>query len=228
MDDDDWTISGNNVYSAVSGNVGIGNTSPAYKLDVLGDRIRLMDGDGDWIAMRTDGSSDFLDISYAGGSLAIQGSSAGDNIVLNPSQTNNVGIRTWIPVYDLDVNGDIRATGDVYYGGSVGNTDGTAYSKPDFVFSEDYQSLSIDEVEYFLEEQNHLPWVTSAKKEKEENGEVTNMTRLAFETLEAIENLQLQVIELNKMLKDQQAIMDMQATEIAALKAQMPRFDESE
>jgi len=32
--DADWTIAGNNVYSAVSGNVGIGITSPLYKLSI--------------------------------------------------------------------------------------------------------------------------------------------------------------------------------------------------
>lgn len=32
--DGDWIISGNNQYSAVSGNVGIGNTSPNYQLDI--------------------------------------------------------------------------------------------------------------------------------------------------------------------------------------------------
>lgn len=35
--DGDWTISANNIYSAVSGNVGIGTSSPAAKLDVSGD-----------------------------------------------------------------------------------------------------------------------------------------------------------------------------------------------
>jgi len=35
--DSDWIISGNNMYSGVSGNVGIGKTSPAAKLDVNGD-----------------------------------------------------------------------------------------------------------------------------------------------------------------------------------------------
>ncbi len=34
--DNDWTISGNNMYSAVPGNVGIGVTSPTEKLDVNG------------------------------------------------------------------------------------------------------------------------------------------------------------------------------------------------
>jgi len=43
-DDGDWTVSGNNLYAAVSGNVGIGNTSPSYRLDVAGD-IHLRDSD---------------------------------------------------------------------------------------------------------------------------------------------------------------------------------------
>jgi hypothetical protein len=34
--DSDWTVSGNDMYSAVTGDVGIGTTSPAAKLDVLG------------------------------------------------------------------------------------------------------------------------------------------------------------------------------------------------
>jgi len=34
--DKDWTISGNDQYSAVSGNVGVGNTAPSVKLDVTG------------------------------------------------------------------------------------------------------------------------------------------------------------------------------------------------
>ncbi len=35
--DTDWTISGNDQYSAVSGNVGVGNPTPNVKLDVTGD-----------------------------------------------------------------------------------------------------------------------------------------------------------------------------------------------
>ena len=183
----------------VEGNTGIGNPSPSYKLDVTGNRIRLING-SKWLAMRTDGSAGILDFSYSGGNLTIQGSAAGEDVLLNPSQASKVGIRTWIAAYDLDVNGDIRATGSVYYGGTSGNANGNAYNKPDYVFSGDYPVMMSDDVEAFLKKENHLPWVTSAKQEKEENGEVTDMTRMAFETLESVENLQLQLIEQNKLI----------------------------
>jgi len=35
--DGDWTVSGSNMYSAVTGNVGIGTSAPSQKLDVLGN-----------------------------------------------------------------------------------------------------------------------------------------------------------------------------------------------
>ncbi|MBC8425286.1 hypothetical protein H8E07_14285 [bacterium] len=44
--DDDWTVSGNDQYSAVSGNVGIGTATPGAKLDVQGSLIVGADGVG--------------------------------------------------------------------------------------------------------------------------------------------------------------------------------------
>jgi hypothetical protein len=105
------------------------------------------------------------------------------------------------PAYDLDVNGDIRAIGSVYYGGTQGNTDANLYNTPDYVFEEGYDAMNIEQVEEFLKKENHLPWMTSVKQEKEENGDVIDMTRMAFETVETAENLQMQIIELNKRNK---------------------------
>ncbi len=192
-----------------NGNVGIGKYNPPYKLDVVGDRIRLNNaGETAWIAMRTDGSAGFLDLSFAGGKLAIGGTNTGENILLNPATNAWVGVRTWNPQYELDVTGSIRATGSVYYGGTAGSANGTAYSKPDYVFEESYQMLQTEEVEEFLNKENHLPWITSAVKEKEENGEVVDMTRMAFETVESVENIQLQVIEQQKLIQNQQKEID--------------------
>jgi len=214
-----WTVSGSNVYTSVTGNVGIGNTDPSHKLDVKGNsRIQLTKDNGAWLAMCTDGN--LLDLKFSGHNLAIQGMVDGEDIVFNPTKVSKVGIRMWLPQYDLDVNGNIRATGSVYYGGNAGSANGTAYPKPDFVFDESYQSLNTEQIEEFIKKENHLPWITSAKREKEENGDVINMTRMAFETLETVENLQLQLIELNKKLKEMNKLIVQQQQEIQKLKKQ--------
>jgi hypothetical protein len=191
----------------VSGNVGIGNTNPAYKLDVKADsRIQLTKTTGQWIAMRTDG--DFLDFSFSGHNLVIKSDNNGENILLNPASTNKVGIRTWTPQYDLDVNGNIRVIGEIYYGGSTTGTTTTKYNKPDYVFENKYKLFTIEEVEKYIEKENHLPWITSAEKEKKENGDVVDMTRMAFETLESVENLQLQLIGQQKQIRELKAEND--------------------
>ncbi len=117
-------------------------------------------------------------------------------------KNGNFGINTNSPDKFLTVKGDARITGDIYYGAIGG---GTTYAKPDFVFEKEYQKdFKIKEVENFIKINKHLPWITSAKDEK--NG--INMTRLGFETLEAIENQQLQIIELNKQLQEKNKIIN--------------------
>ncbi|HBE40339.1 MAG TPA: hypothetical protein DDW27_03905 [Bacteroidales bacterium] len=132
---------------------------------------------------------------------------------------NKVGIRTWTPQYDLDVNGNIRAIGSVYYGGTT-TTTGTAYNKPDYVFGEEYNLLKTEDVEIFLKEKSHLPWVKSVEQEKQENGGATDMTRMAFETLESVENLQLQIIR-------QQNLIIEQKTKIEALELRLLKLESS-
>jgi hypothetical protein len=52
-------------------------------------------------------------------------------------------------------------------------------------------------IEKYIKRYGHLPWVTAAKDEKDG----VNMTRMSFETLEAVENQQLQIIELKKEIE---------------------------
>ena len=63
--DNDWTISGNNMFSAVSGNVGIGTTNPEALLHISGNgtvaNIKLTDTDAgghDW-SLLNDNNADF-------------------------------------------------------------------------------------------------------------------------------------------------------------------------
>jgi len=111
-------------------------------------------------------------------------------------KNGNVGINTDTPDKLLTVNGDARVTGDIYYG-VIGSA--TIYTKPDFVFMPDYtKKYDINYIEKYIRRNGHLPWVTAAKDEKDG----INLTRMSFETLEAVENIQLQVIELKKKNKE--------------------------
>ncbi len=117
-----------------------------------------------------------------------------------------VGIGTIDPDKKLHVVGDARITGDIYYG-----TGNNTYIKPDFVFSDNYKEFHTPlSVERFIRKNGHLPWLTKASDEKDG----INLTRMQFETVETVENLQLQIIE-------QQKEIEILKAELAALKAML-------
>lgn len=128
MPDNDWTISGNNMYSAVSGNVGIGVTNPTFKLEVDGSAQITSKGDDATILMlncerpfafhqRGIGSAAGLDlrpnvdaklISISASDKKILGGFY-DDAGTNPDkvyfvpENGNVGIGTTIPTHKLHV-----------------------------------------------------------------------------------------------------------------------------
>ncbi|MHC4477029.1 MAG: NHL repeat-containing protein [Planctomycetota bacterium] len=220
-----------------SGQVGLGTTDPSAQLDVNGsvkaDTLKLVSGSGTSRHVLKYGSEgnvrdsdDLMMTNRQGygdllfGTSGQWGGAGEERERMRITDDGKVGIGTTSPAYDLDVNGDIRAIGSVYYGGTVGNADGTAYNKPDYVFEEGYDVMSIEQVEEYLKKENHLPWMTSAKQE-EENGDVIDMTRMAFETVETAENLQVQAIELNKLIKEQGALIKAQQKKITALEERL-------
>jgi hypothetical protein len=127
--DVDWTISGNDMYSAVSGNVGIGTTDPGQilntKFDVFG-RVSVRNETGEYALIadysdtppayqrlysdKTGGGTarDFILGVYPSGHL--------NQLVLK--NDGNVGIGTTSPAEKLDVNGTAQVMGFKMLGGA--------------------------------------------------------------------------------------------------------------
>ena len=96
----------------VTGRVGIGTTTPTRKLHVLGDRIRL-ESTGKFIDIRADGES--VDLHSETNDLYIRSSGLGGNnrVLINPfAGDGEVGIGTRTPVAKLDVEGNLRVSGN--------------------------------------------------------------------------------------------------------------------
>jgi hypothetical protein len=70
---------------------------------------------------------------------------------------------------------------------------------PDYVFSPDYQLLSLEELDAFIRKNHHLPGIPS-EQEYRERGSV-DVGELQLKSLEKIEELTLYVIELEKKMK---------------------------
>jgi len=101
---------------AVSGNVGIGTTTPGYKLTVAGDA-----GFSDWIYASkfypTSSTTDILMQTGAGRAITLDPTSTGKVLIPN----GNVGIGTTSPnvAFKLDVIGNTSTSGNLY----IGNAD---------------------------------------------------------------------------------------------------------
>lgn len=146
--DADWTIAGSNMYSAVSGNVGIGTSSPSAKLDVNGD-IATSDlitgtmtagfiGTGEIVTdnfeMTTGAASGYVLTSDGSGGGTWQalpsggGGWADDGTAVRlETITDNVGIGTATPSHKLDVVGDFRTSGKATIGSNNTNTGSGAF-----------------------------------------------------------------------------------------------------
>ena len=98
----------------------------------------------------------------------------------------NVGIGTKSPDAKLTVNGNIHS-GEVKVD--------LDFPAPDYVFSNDYKLRSLQEVEDYVNKNNHLPEIPSAK-EFEKNGVLLAEMNMAL--LKKVEELTLYMIEMKK------------------------------
>ncbi|MBO3699247.1 hypothetical protein J4E76_12320, partial [Fabibacter sp. E12] len=105
----------------------------------------------------------------------------------------NVGVGTLSPTEKLSVDGTVLA--------KKVRVSTTGVDWPDYVFSPDYKLKSLVELEAFIEANQHLPEVPSAK-EIEEKGQ--DLGGIQATLLKKVEELTLYLIEQDKRNKDQE------------------------
>ncbi|MEM7575709.1 MAG: hypothetical protein AAF433_22590 [Bacteroidota bacterium] len=217
-----------------SESVGIGVTSPATKLHVAGDQVRLstsgalnryLELSTDAPGLELNAANDDLSINAAGNDMALNADDLelnGDGMTLNA--TNNVelnadnnilldgnsiflnGVENGGPVAINTTN--IVGDYSLYVGGTIIATEVIVKLEinwPDYVFADDYPRPNIKEWEQFILEHKHLPGMPSAAEMAERDGVAVGETQVLL--LEKIEELTLLLIDQQK--------------EIDALKAQV-------
>lgn len=174
------------------GSVGIGTTEPTYgKLHIntgsFGDRTMLAISTKDgtynprvYFKHNTSSSHQYLEFT----STYSTGTGYADFIFTN----GNVGIGTTSPDAKLTVNGDIKAT----------RVDVVSSIVSDFVFEEDYNLRSLEEVEAFVKKNKHLPEIPAASELIGKTYSVGEMDDLL---LRKVEELTLYIIEMEKRIQ---------------------------
>lgn len=173
-------ISGANIILApTSGNVGIGTGSPLREMHVKGEGALLA------VEGQTYGYMEWYPDGYSSGRKAWTGfGNANDN---NFTIANNSNIV-------LSPNGSVIVDATLRAKEILVKTNVWA----DYVFDEDYKLMPLQEVENFINENNHLPNIPSAEEIINTGISVGEMQQ---KQMEKIEELTLYVINLQKQIE---------------------------
>lgn len=106
--------------------------------------------------------------------------------------------------------GDLTVSGDIF--SSTCNPDPCA---PDYVFSEDYELLPLDELDRYIDENRHLPGVPSA----DDLVGPINVSKLQMTLLEKLEELTLYVLEQHRVNREQEATISSLQREVEAMRS---------
>ncbi|MFN8144286.1 MAG: hypothetical protein U0073_07710, partial [Bacteroidia bacterium] len=201
-----------NIYKyPLYGNIGVGTTDPRSKIESVGSIRMTKSGDpSSYLILEHDGYDTKID-NYTGGKLIINTNpntgyalTTNGGIVLRNNGIISIGVSSSTVLnssdgFKLYVVGGIR-TEKVKV--DVASTNNWA----DYVFSENYNLKSLDELKNYIFEHGHLPGIPSAN-DVVKNG--VDLLEMQSKLLEKIEELTLYVIQLKEEnLKMQNRLID--------------------
>ncbi len=182
-----------------TGNVGIGTTSPAEKLEVKGNMI-IDAGNGGGLFLNTNSGVNidfrFREAGVNKYNLGYIAANDAMSLYDNTAQAyrwyvasnGNMGIGTASPTEKLSVDGTVLAK-------KVRVSAAGSPDWPDYVFAPSYELRALSEVENYIKENQHLPEVPSAK-DIEANG--LDLGSMDATLLKKVEELTLYLIQESK------------------------------
>ena len=177
-----WTSWRDILTANANGNVGIGTSTPYSKLEIRDGNIRVSRG-SDRMYLDVDDQNAKSIIAFGDDAvdrLALYydhwNGTASDKEVMSVLASGNVGIGTTTPDARLAVNGNIHAR-EV-------KVDLTGW--PDYVFQEDYDLPTLEEVAKHIKEKGHLINIPSAPEVAENGIQLGEMNKLLLEKIEEL------------------------------------------
>ncbi|HNQ83687.1 MAG TPA: hypothetical protein PLW31_11075 [Bacteroidales bacterium] len=192
----------NAFYIDAAGFIGMGTNAPSDNLHIISDSYPFifvegtLAGGNQGIAFRENSvTRGWIYYSGSADGVRINAHSSGgsrNDIFIKSDGRVCIGTTTAATGYALSVNGKAACTEVL--------VDNTA-DWPDYVFSDEYDLMSLEELEQSIKENNHLPGIPSAT-EVEENGIL--LGEMQKNLLEKVEELTLYTIMQDKQIKELQ------------------------